>query len=64
MMEKDRIGGKAMGSALKATVDRDQDEPQSSPLVFPNKSLGWHQSIISGICLSVTLLLTLTTLVD
>lgn len=53
-----------MGSALKATVDRDQHGPQSSPLVFPNKSLGWHQSIISGICLSVTLLLTLTTLVD
>lgn len=37
---EDRIGAKAMGSALKATVDRDQDGPRNSLLVFPNKSLG------------------------
>lgn len=30
MMEKDRIGGRAMGSAFKATVDGDQDGLQSS----------------------------------
>lgn len=39
MMEKDRIGGRAMGSAFKATVAGDRDGLQSSLLVFPNKSL-------------------------
>lgn len=41
MTEKTKNGRQSLGQCyLEATVDRDQDRPQSSHSVPPNKSLG------------------------